>query len=177
MREVKLSVFYPHPPQRVWSALVDRRALNTWMMKNDFEPKLGHKFRFEPSLPGLEAIECEVVELVAPKRLAYTWQDMTGETTLVIWTLTPVEDGTQLQLTHQKYGFAVALQGQQLEPEAIRNPFLYESNWSPSALTFNLPSINTLRLKAANDCVIDLATKEEWEYRLANLMETLPKKS
>lgn len=176
--QVKLSVFYPHPPQRVWQALTDRRALATWMMKNDFEPKLGHKFRFEHSLPRLQVIDCEVVELEAPKRLAYTWQDITG-LTLVIWTLTPVEGGTQLQLTHQKSSFAVTVQeSQQLETEFVRNTFLYESSASPSTLTnFNLPLFNSLKLEAVNHWVVDLATEEAWEYRLTQkLMEMLQKK-
>ncbi len=35
---VKLEFFYPHPPERVWKALTDRRVLAAWMMENDFEP-------------------------------------------------------------------------------------------------------------------------------------------
>ena len=72
---VELSVFYPYPIDKVWHALTDRRILNTWMMNNDFEPHLGHKFKFENhSLPGIKTvIHCEVVELDKPKRLAYTW--------------------------------------------------------------------------------------------------------
>ena len=88
--QVKLSVFYPHPPEKVWQALTDCRILNAWMMNNDFEPCLGHKFKFESnSLPGIKTIiHCEVVELNKPKRLAYTWQDeMTNEPSLVVWTL------------------------------------------------------------------------------------------
>jgi len=33
---VTLEVFYPHSPERVWQALIDRRALAAWMMDNDF---------------------------------------------------------------------------------------------------------------------------------------------
>ena len=107
--QVKLCVFYPHPPEKVWQALTDCRILNAWMMNNDFEPCLGHKVKFESnSLPGIKTIiHCEVVELNKPKRLAYTWQDeMTSEPSLVVWTLNPVEGGTQLQLQHQQTGYA-----------------------------------------------------------------------
>ena len=110
--QVKLSVFYPHPPEKVWQALTDCRILNAWMMNNDFEPCLGHKFKFESnSLPGIKTIiHCEVVELNKPKRLAYTWQDeMTNEPSLVVWTLNPVEGGTQLQLRHQPTGYATTV--------------------------------------------------------------------
>lgn len=103
IQAVKLDVFYPYPPERVWQVLSDRRALAVWMMDNDFEPKQGHKFRFHSHLlPGFTVtIQCEVVELEEPNRLVYTWQESpTTEPSLVIWTLTPVAGGTQLHLKH-----------------------------------------------------------------------------
>ncbi|NJO67249.1 MAG: SRPBCC domain-containing protein [Leptolyngbyaceae cyanobacterium RM1_405_57] len=109
---VYLEVFYPYPPERVWQVLTDRRALATWMMENDFEPKLGHKFQFyNQPLPGLKTtIQCEVMELEEPTRLVYTWQDSpTAIPSLVIWTLNTVTGGTQLRLKHhQSYTTAVA---------------------------------------------------------------------
>ncbi|MGB8698913.1 MAG: SRPBCC domain-containing protein, partial [Thermosynechococcaceae cyanobacterium] len=68
-QEVVLEMFYPHPPERVWQALTDRRALSVWMMNNDFEAELRHQFRFQSyPLPGLEVtIYCEVLEVEAPK--------------------------------------------------------------------------------------------------------------
>jgi uncharacterized protein YndB with AHSA1/START domain len=112
---VHLEVFYPHPPERVWQVLTDRRALADWMMENDFEPKLGHKFRFySHSLPGITTIiQCEVVELRKPTRLAYTWQESpTAEPSLVVWTLTTVEGGTQLRLKHHQYSYTTAVASQ-----------------------------------------------------------------
>ncbi|HEY9640211.1 MAG TPA: SRPBCC domain-containing protein [Coleofasciculaceae cyanobacterium] len=107
---VDLDVFYPYPPERVWQVLTDRRALATWMMENNFEPKLGHKFQFYSQLlPGLTTtIQCEVVELQAPTRLVYTWRESTTEPSLVIWTLTPVAGGTQLRLKHHQYSYTTA---------------------------------------------------------------------
>ena len=70
---LKLEVFYPHPPERVWQAITNRRALAAWLMDNDFEPRLGHKFQFSAqSLPGLENINCQILELDQPKRLVYS---------------------------------------------------------------------------------------------------------
>lgn len=109
---VHLEVFYPHPPHRVWQVLTDRRALTAWMMENDFEPKLGHKFQFySHPLPGLQTtIQCEVVELEEPTRLVYTWQEApTAEPSLVIWTLTAVAGGTQLRLKHHQYSYTTAV--------------------------------------------------------------------
>ena len=102
-QNVKLEVFYPHPPEKVWRILTDRRALAAWLMENDFEPCLGRKFQFHnPLLPGLEIIDCEVIALDAPKRLVYTWQErQMSHPSLVTWTLEPVHGGTQLRLDHR----------------------------------------------------------------------------
>ncbi|MBF2002911.1 MAG: SRPBCC domain-containing protein [Synechococcales cyanobacterium M58_A2018_015] len=106
---VDLEVFYPYPPERVWQVLTDRRALAAWMMENDFEPKVGHRFQFHSQpLPGLQStIQCEVVELEEPSRLVYTWQESpTAERSLVIWTLTTVANGTRLRLKHHQHSYA-----------------------------------------------------------------------
>src|ERR1051326_2998329 len=103
-REVRLEVIYPHPPERVWRALTARRALAKWLMPNDFEPRLGHKFRFTGARRegDRDVIECEVITLDAPCRLAYTWRHAPDETpSIVIWTLEPVAAGTRLRLEHR----------------------------------------------------------------------------
>lgn len=108
-QEVLLEMFYPHPPERVWQALTDRRTLSVWMMNNDFEAELGHQFRFQSCLlPGLEVtIHCEVLEVEAPKRLVYSWKEHpSDEASRVIWTLSPVEGGTQVRLQHRAIGSA-----------------------------------------------------------------------
>lgn len=72
-------------------------------MDNNFEPRLGHKFWLEKhSVPGFEEfIYCEVVELKAPLRLTYTWQDTIMQPpTIVTWVLTSQNNGTQLCLEH-----------------------------------------------------------------------------
>ncbi len=103
-QELVLETFYPHPPERVWQALTDRRALSVWMMDNDFEACLGHQFRFQSRpLPGVKVtIYCQVLELEAPKRLVYSWKEHPSDlASRVIWTLSPVEDGTQVRLQHR----------------------------------------------------------------------------
>lgn len=103
---VDLEVFYPHAPERVWQVLTDRRALAAWMMENNFEPRVGHRFQFySQPLPGLKTlIQCEVVELEEPTRLVYTWQDAsTTQPSLVVWTLTTVAGGTQLRIKHYQH--------------------------------------------------------------------------
>lgn len=113
-REIRLDIVYPHPPERVWKALTDPRSLAKWMMPNDFLPRLGHRFRFvketplkgrrkpkRDKKPDPDVVECEVVELDAPRRLAYTWRsDPDSPPDLVSWTLEQVESGTRLRLEH-----------------------------------------------------------------------------
>ena len=109
LRGLKTEVFYPYSPQQVWRVLTERRSLAAWLMENDFEPQIGHKFQFRThSLPGLDSvIHCEVREIDAPKRLSYTWQDSyMSQPSIVIWTLTPVDGGTQLQLEHRELSYA-----------------------------------------------------------------------
>lgn len=100
---VKKTVFYPYLPQQVWQVLTDRRSLSTWLMDNNFEPRLGCKFWFlKHSVPGLEKfIYCEVLEVNAPLRLTYTWQDSSMQPpTTASWLLTSQTEGTQLCLEH-----------------------------------------------------------------------------
>jgi uncharacterized protein YndB with AHSA1/START domain len=106
LRDLKLDVFYPYSPERVWQAITNRRVLAQWLMENDFEPRVGHKFRFEPQPHrGVnEAIHCEVIELDEPRSLSYTWRGgLMGKPTIVTWRLVPMEGGTQLQLEHKGF--------------------------------------------------------------------------
>jgi uncharacterized protein YndB with AHSA1/START domain len=102
--EINLEQTYPHPPECVWRALTDSAALARWLMPNDFEARVGHKFQFRAKpMPGWRGfVECEVLEVVAPRRLAYTWRgDADWQTpTIVRWTLEPIESGTRLHLEH-----------------------------------------------------------------------------
>ncbi|KAF3889806.1 MULTISPECIES: SRPBCC family protein [Nostocales] len=104
LRDLKKEIFYPYPPEKVWQVLTNRRALAAWLMENNFEPRVGHKFQFQDStLPGLnESIDCEVIELDEPNRLSYTWQDrFMSRPSTVTWILEPQEGGTQLRLEHK----------------------------------------------------------------------------
>jgi uncharacterized protein YndB with AHSA1/START domain len=45
-RNVRIERFYPFPPERVFQSLTDPALLTQWLMENDFQPRLGHKFQF-----------------------------------------------------------------------------------------------------------------------------------
>jgi uncharacterized protein YndB with AHSA1/START domain len=106
---VRKEVFLRHPPEDVWLALTNPEALAEWLMPNNFEPVVGHKFRFHVDpMPGpyQGGSECQVMEVEPPRRLVYTWsclrKDLTKPhpPTTVTWTLTPKLGGTLLALEH-----------------------------------------------------------------------------
>ena len=102
--EIIMEQTYPHPPSQVWHALTDSDALAEWLMPNDFQARLGHKFQFRAKpMPGWRGfVECEVVEVDAPRRLTYTWLGDADwkAPTMVRWTLERVAEGTRLRLEH-----------------------------------------------------------------------------
>ena len=107
---IRLERRYNHPPEKVWSAITNRVALADWLMPNDFEPVVGHRFTFQvdpmnASHGGIT--DCEVLEVAPPRKLVYTWSprpakpaDKPPGVSTVSWTLTPHEGGTILLLEH-----------------------------------------------------------------------------
>src|SRR5262245_16211430 len=97
-RNVVMERVYPFSPEQVWEALADSRALSEWLMENDFQPYVGHRFQFRTNPQwGFDGIvHCEVITVDKPRRLAYTWQGgPMKKPTTVTWTLRPVSKGTQ----------------------------------------------------------------------------------
>ena len=35
-----------HPPEKIWRALTESALVADWLMQNDFEPRVGHRFNF-----------------------------------------------------------------------------------------------------------------------------------
>jgi uncharacterized protein YndB with AHSA1/START domain len=75
-RGLHFEFIYKHSPQRVWRALTDSAAIARWLMPNDFQPVVGHKFQLRTKpRPGFDGIvKCEVLEMDAPRRLSYSWK-------------------------------------------------------------------------------------------------------
>jgi uncharacterized protein YndB with AHSA1/START domain len=89
----------PHPPEKVWRALTQGPLIEKWLMKNDFEPVVGHRFNFRSTpVPGWNGvIESEVLAIEPHARLAYSWGTM-GMMSVVTWTLTPTAGGTHVRM-------------------------------------------------------------------------------
>jgi len=93
-----------HPASKVWRALTQGALMEEWLMKNDFQPVVGHRFSFraEPNPHWNGIIECQVLAVEPNQRLSYSWGSLGLEST-VTFTLTPVEGGVLLRM--EQMGF------------------------------------------------------------------------
>ena len=65
----------PHPPERVWRALTQGALIEEWLMENDFQPVVGHRFNFRATpMPHWNGIvDCQVLVVEPNQRLSYSW--------------------------------------------------------------------------------------------------------
>jgi len=96
--DVVHEVRFAHPIDRVWDAIVDSAALAQWLMPNDFEPRVGHRFHFDAG-PPRGRIEAEVLDIDAPRRIRLRWM-LDGAATTVTITLRADGDATVVHLVH-----------------------------------------------------------------------------
>lgn len=103
-RAIVIEDTLPHDPAVVWRVLTTPDLIARWLMKNDFAPKVGHRFSFEGQPVGDwdGHVRCEVLELDEPRRLVYSWAGGNLDSTLT-FTLTPVDGGTRLRMVHDGF--------------------------------------------------------------------------
>jgi uncharacterized protein YndB with AHSA1/START domain len=113
-KEIKHTWHFNQSPEEVWEYLTKPELIEQWLMKNNFQPVAGHKFRFtfvsKPNGKYKGTVDCEVLEVKPFSRLSYSWNGATEDggrtfTSIVVWTLVPKNGGTELQLLHN--GFEV----------------------------------------------------------------------
>jgi uncharacterized protein YndB with AHSA1/START domain len=113
-KEIKHKWFYSQSPETVWDYLTKSELIEQWLMKNDFQPIVGHKFRFT-FVPKNDSkydgtVNCEVLEVRPFTKLSYSWNGNTKDgsrtfNSIVVWILIPKDNGTELQLEHN--GFTI----------------------------------------------------------------------
>jgi uncharacterized protein YndB with AHSA1/START domain len=110
---IKHQLFFPHRPEQVWEYLTRAELMELWLMPNDFLPILGHDFQFRikpmPQLDFDGIVYCKVLEIVPHQTLSYSWKSGPGNgkidlDSIVVWKLTPKENGTELLLEHTGFG-------------------------------------------------------------------------
>ena len=105
MRSLVIEKELPHPPEKIWRALTQGPLIKEWLMENDFQPAVGHKFNFRstpmPNWNGV--IDCEVLVVEPNKKLSYSWGAL-GLGSVVVWTLVATEGGTLVRM--QQSGFS-----------------------------------------------------------------------
>jgi uncharacterized protein YndB with AHSA1/START domain len=82
------------PPEKIWRALTQPHLIEEWLMKNDFEPVVGHHFNLRADWG---AVDCQVLAVEPNKMLSYTWGAYDLKS-VVTWTLTPTSTGTHLRV-------------------------------------------------------------------------------
>ena len=109
----------PHPPAKVWRALIDPALLAEWLLPAvGFALEPGAAFRFTaPPQSGWDGVvHCRLLDVEAERRISWAW--VVGDIdTVVTFTLAPTPSGTRLSLVqsgfkpHQKQNFGGARYG------------------------------------------------------------------
>src|SRR6185437_9682252 len=103
------TLFFNQSQEDVWDYLTKPELIELWLMKNDFQPIVGHQFNFwTKPLPQMDfdgTAYCTVLEVVPFKKLSYSWKGGPGQgkitlDSVVEWTLVPKDNGMELQLVH-----------------------------------------------------------------------------
>jgi uncharacterized protein YndB with AHSA1/START domain len=119
-RTVVVEREFPHPPEKIWRALTQPHLIAEWLMKNDFEPAVGHRFNLRGDWGGV--LDCEVLAIEPKRTLSYTWNFAHEDAafnlkSVVTFTLTPTPAGTHLRMVQsgfrpdQKQAFGGAKHG------------------------------------------------------------------
>ena len=95
----------PHPPEKIWRALTEGPLIKEWLMDNDFQPVVGHSFKFRATpAPNWNGIIDSQVLIVEPnKKLSYSWGAL-GLESAVTWTLTRTDAGTHVRMEQTGFG-------------------------------------------------------------------------
>ena len=64
------SARFAYPPEKLWRALTQPHLIEAWLMKNDFEPVVGHRFNLRGDWGGV--LDCEVLAVEPNRTLSYT---------------------------------------------------------------------------------------------------------
>lgn len=120
LKTVTVEREFAHPPAKLWRALTQPHLIAEWLMKNDFDLALGHRFKLTGEWGGV--LDCEVLAIEPERSLSYSWNfdhedPAYNLTSVVTFSLTPTGKGTHLRMEQsgfrptQKQAFGGAIAG------------------------------------------------------------------
>jgi uncharacterized protein YndB with AHSA1/START domain len=145
-KEIKHTWHFARSPEEVWEYLTKPELIEQWLMKTDFQPKVGHQFRFIHAVENKSCYDsithCEVLEVKPFTTLSYSWKGSTNDgnrtfDSKVVWTLIPTEGGTELQLVHN--GFTV-----------LEDVLAHDTGWTALVIRF-VELVNTSKEMTAQN--------------------------
>ena len=112
-RAIVVEEVLPQSPETIWKVLTQPELIARWLMQNDFAPVKGRHFTMQAQPMGdwNGIVDCEVLEIDPPRKLVYSWIGGSSRNptygsaldSIITFTLTPVEGGTQLKLVHDGF--------------------------------------------------------------------------
>ncbi len=107
---IELDELLPQPPARVWRALTEPEQIAAWLMENDFEPVVGHRYTMRgtpvPAVGFSGLVANQVLDINPERLLRISWRDANagnGLNSTVTWSLAPEGGGTRLCLVHEGF--------------------------------------------------------------------------
>lgn len=100
-RSVVVEREFAASPEKLWRALTQPHLIEEWLMKNDFQPVVGHGFNLQGDWGGV--LDCEVLTIEPNRTLAYSWNFAHDDpafnlASVVTFTLTPTDGGVHLRM-------------------------------------------------------------------------------
>ncbi|BDG47148.1 SRPBCC domain-containing protein [Parageobacillus sp. KH3-4] len=93
--DIRHTMVFQAPIQKVWEAVSTSEGLAAWFMPNDLQPMVGHEFHLNAGPFGMSP--CKVIEVDPPHRLSFRW----GKDWTVTFELKELNKGqTEFTLIH-----------------------------------------------------------------------------
>ncbi|MDQ0212493.1 ATPase [Arthrobacter sp. SRS-W-1-2016] len=107
---IEVEEFLPHAPATIWRALTEPELIARWLMENDFQAIVGHKFQMRgipvPAVGFSGLVASEVLDMETEKVLRISWRDAHSGNNLdstVTWSIAAEDTGSRLSLVHDGF--------------------------------------------------------------------------
>ena len=96
--EGRMQRHFQHPPRVVWRMLTEPQGIAQWLAPGTLDLQQGGRVHIDFGDSGV-TIDSTVLEVDPPQLLSYSWSGKDQPHRPLRWTLTAVDDGTDLVLT------------------------------------------------------------------------------